>query len=290
MRIHAALISALVVAPAFVAAGAPDVHAADPAAFEAALGAPRAVAQDEEEEKEDNRAEVATLIEQLEGHLKARGEEDDEAIRVIRDLSVEFDNSGPKDRKAIAKIVAECVEVKRKELAEDVPDQKLQTEAAKAMGGFGEEGGDLLLKLVDSKELEGKAKAQRETILSLGRTKHEKGVKVLVKMLDDKNYEVEGAAAQALGNYSDAKEKVRKDIVEALLKKIVPLSDLMEDSGDYSGTGQADSNEDFEEKRKEYEALASGTMSSLALLTGHSEEDFRGWQAWWNDNKREKWD
>ena len=132
-------------------------------------------------------------------------------------------------------------------------------------------------------------KAQREAILSLGRTQHPKGVKVLIKMLDHKNFAVEGAAAQALGSYTDAKEKVRKEIVEALLKKIVPLSDLVEDEGDYSGTTSG-STEDNEEASKEYSALAAGTMSSLRALTGHEEEDFRSWQTWWNDNKREKWD
>lgn len=249
-----------------------------------------AAVQDEEAPKPDERAEVAKLIEQLDGHLKARGGEDDEAMGAIDQLSVEFEESGPKDRQAIAAIVAECVVVKRKDLAEDVPDQKLQTHAAKALGAFGEEGGKHLLKLVEHSALDGRLKARREAILSLGRTKTEKGVKVLIKLLDNAVYEVEGAAAQALGNYSDAKEKVRKEIVEALLKKIVPLADLLEDSGDYSGTGAADSNEDFEEKQKEYEALAAGTASSLAALTGHQESDFRAWQRWWNDNKRESWD
>ncbi|QDU84728.1 hypothetical protein Pla163_18420 [Planctomycetes bacterium Pla163] len=247
------------------------------------------VQDDEEEEKPDKRAEVAQLIEQLEEHLKARGDEDDEALGVIDELSVEFEESGPKDRKDIAEAVAECLTVKRDDLAEDVPDQKLQSHAALAMGAFGEEGGELLLKLVDHKALEGKMKAQREAILSLGRTQHPKGVKVLLKMLDHKNFAVEGAAAQALGSYTDAKEKVRKEIVEALLKKIVPLSDLVEDEGDYSGT-TGGSTEDNEEASKEYGALASPTMSSLRALTGHEEEDFRAWQAWWNDNKREKWD
>ena len=48
------------------------------------------------------------------------------------------------------------------------------------------------------KALEGKAKAQREAILSLGKTKIDKGVKVLTKLLDHKSYAVEGAAASTL--------------------------------------------------------------------------------------------
>lgn len=272
------LLTAIVLLPASALAAAP--LAVSPTVF---------VQDDEEEEKPDKRAEVAQLIDQLEAHLKARGDEDDEALGVIDELSVEFEESGPKDREDIADAVAKCLTVKRDELAEDVPDQKLQTHSARAMGAFGEEGGGALLKLVDHKALDGKMKAQRETILSLGRTQHPKGVKVLIKMLDHKNFGVEGAAAQALGSYTEAKEKVRKDIVEALLKKIVPLSDLIEDEGDYSGT-TGGSTEDNEEASKEYQALAAGTMSSLRALTGHEEEDFRSWQTWWNDNKREKWD
>jgi hypothetical protein len=249
------------------------------------------VAQEEKEEVvPDGRPEVAKLVEQLSTHLKAKGAEDDQAMSTIDQLGVEFESSGPKDRQAIAEVVAECVVVKRKDLAEDVPDQKLQTHGAKALGAFGEDGAKHLLKLVEHSALDGRLKARREAILSLGRTKSEKGIKVLIKLLDNAVYEVEGAAAQALGSYSDSKEKVRKEIVEALLKKIVPLADLLEDAGDYSGTGQADSNEDFEEKRKEYDALASGTNSALQALTGHQEADFRAWQKWWNDNKRESWD
>lgn len=272
----AALLSplALVAAPAYAAA-------------------PTAPLLQDEEEFPDKRPEVANLIDQLEDHVKAKGEEDDEAMGVIDELTIEFEESGPKDRGDIAEAVGDCLRVKRKDLAEDVPDQKLQAHAARAMGSLGLEGGEELLKLVTDKALTGKIKAQREAILSLGRTAHPKGVKVLVGLLDNAVYEVEGAAAQALGGYKEADEKVRKDIVKALLKKIVPLADRIEDEGDYSGGAGGyggGGNQENEEIQKEYQALAAGTMSALRALTGHSEEDFRAWEAWWNDNKREKWD
>lgn len=272
----------------------------------AALGAPALAAVPvvpgddiiEAEEKEaeqftDKRAEVANLIDRLEDHLKARGDEDDEAMGVIDELVIEFEQSGPKDREDIAEVIGECLEVKREELAEDVPDQKLQTYAARAMGSLKHWGGAELLKLVDHKELEGKVNAQREAILALGRSRHPKGVKVLLGLLDHAVYAIEGAAAQALDGYKDADQKIRKEIVADLLKKIVPLYDRIENEGDYSGGAGGyggGGNQENEEIAKEYRALAAPTMSTLRALTGHTEEDFRLWEAWWNENKREDWD
>lgn len=251
------------------------------------------IQEKEAEQYTDKRAEVANLLDQLDEHLKARGDEDDEALGVIDELVVEFEQSGPKDREDIAEAIGECIAVRREELAEDVPDQKLQTHAARSMGALQHWGGAELLKLVEHKELEGKINAQREAILSLGRSQHPKGVKVLLGLLDNAVYAVEGAAAQALGSYKKADEKVRKDIVKSLLKKIVPLFDRIEDEGDYSGGAGGfggGGNQENEEIAKEYRALAAPTMSTLVALTGHTEEDFRGWESWWNDNKRETWD
>src|SRR5262245_10773406 len=88
----------------------------------------------------DERPEVKTLLDELDGYVKAKGEKDVEAISVIDKLVPEFPNSGPKDRTAIVKACSDCFDVKRtKELEEGVPDDRLYQAAAVALGTMGPE-------------------------------------------------------------------------------------------------------------------------------------------------------
>jgi HEAT repeat protein len=144
------------------------------------------------------------------------------------------------------------------------------------------EAGPILLKNLDHKNLDGKQKAHRAVILSLGRTQEPKGVKALFGLLDDFDAYVRAAALQSLGSYTEADEKVRKAIVEEVLKAMVPLADSLVEM-------QADSGERQEVERY-FNAMRAPARRTLELLTGNEEADFFDWRAWWNDNKHERWE
>ena len=100
-------------------------------------------------------------------------------------------------------------------------------------------------------------------------------------MLDDFDAYVRAASVQALGSYADAEEKVRKDIVEEVLKAMVPLADQLEQQQSDSG--------DRQEVQRYFNAMRAPANRTLEALTGNEEADFFEWRAWWNDNKRERW-
>ena len=232
----------------------------------------------------DERPEVAELIEQLEAHVKKRGEEDEQAETVLEQLATEFHNSGPKDRKDILDAAEDCLTVKRKDLAKDMPNDRLAAYAAVMLGRMGNAAGPVLVKYVGHKKLEDKQRAHRAVILALGTTKYEKGVDTLIDALDEEQEALVAAAAQALGNFGEAEQKVRKEIVEELLKLMVPLEDTIEQGQNDPGTPSN------EEARKDYEAVRAPALSTLESLTGHAASNFRDWRAWWNDHKKDDWD
>lgn len=238
---------------------------------------------DEEPPVEDEREAVEALIEKLEPLLKDRkGVRDQEAIGLLDELLSEFERSGPKDRKDICDVVADCLTVKRKELEDGTPNQALQRAAATALGRMGPESEKALLKNIDSKDLRDAHVAHAALLRSVGRLQLEKGIKPMMGLLEGGVYQVEAAAAQALGMYVDAEGETRKDIFARLLKVIMPLEQVIE--GGEQGTS------DYDEIRKRYDTISSSIRESMQALSGHEERDFNEWQRWWNDNKKADWD
>ncbi|WP_145066695.1 HEAT repeat domain-containing protein [Engelhardtia mirabilis] len=233
--------------------------------------------------KPDERPEVAKLLDQLEEHYNDRkGEQDEAAVGLVDSLLQEFPESGPKDRESIVDGIADAVTVKRLLDDEDQPRDTLQIAAATALGRMGPESGPALIKLVDHKALRETLRAHGAVLKSLGRVHPEKGVKPLIEMLDHKDEELVAAASVGLAGYVEADQKVRKDIVENLLKTIIPLKDALANGEDASSA--------YEEARERFDAISAAVRDTLQVLTGHDEREFYAWRDWWNDNKKKDWD
>jgi hypothetical protein len=70
----------------------------------------------------DSRPEVKTLVDKLNEQMKAKGEQDEQAITTLDELTKQFAESGPKDRALIVKEVVGMFDYKRpKELEEACP-------------------------------------------------------------------------------------------------------------------------------------------------------------------------
>ena len=232
----------------------------------------------------DKRDEVASLLEQLENHAKKRGAEDEACEPILEELVVEFAKSGPKDRKKIIKEVADLLTIKRKDLSKDIPDERLATFAAVMLGRLGEGAGPILAKHVGHKRLETRLKAHRAVVLSLGATKWEDGIKVLIKALDEDRPEVRAAAAEGLANFVDLDDKARKNIVSELIKVIVPIEEQLDQNQQNQG------NADFEQLQRDFNILRAPIRGTLEAMTSTTNGSFRDWNAWWNDNKHRDWD
>ncbi len=232
----------------------------------------------------DKREEIEQLLDELKAHSKKRGAEDEACEPILERLAEEYPKSGPKDRKSILGDVADLLTIKRKELSKDIPNERLHSFAATMLGRMGEDAGPILAKHVGHKKLESKIKAHRAVVLALGVTKWEDGIKVLITALDEDRPEVRAAAAEALGNYTGMEQKARKDIVEELIKVIVPIEETLEQNQQNPGTA------DIEQFQRDFDVMRAPVRATLEAMTGTTNGSFRDWNAWWNDNKRKNWD
>lgn len=253
-----------------------------PVAYAAPSAAPAAAVayglDQDDEEVPDKREVVKDLIAQFDDHVKAKGKEDTEAIAVLDKLNQEFEQSGPKDRAAIVKSVDKALLAKRKDIDENVPDIKLALACAVVLGHMGPESTKPLISAATGKKLERSEALHREAILSLGKTRDEKAIKPLLELATDKDAYVQGAGVEGLGEFREADEKFRKEIVEELIKNIMPLQAAVDaDSSDILA-------------RERYDVVAPPTNTTLQRLTDQNIRDFHEWQTWWNKNKREDWD
>jgi len=242
--------------------------------------APAGARQDEgdEEEKPDKRPEIKALLAELKGHVGKRGKEDKEAVAAIDELLQEFPQSGPKDRKSICDGLSKCFEVRRIELEKGVPNNSLFIAAGTALGRMGPESASVLDKWIGHKKHRKDLALQRVLILSLGKTKNDRGIKTLIDLLQSKDDMLVGAAAEALADYAGKKLEIRKDIFEALLKTLMPAK----------ATVDVDVNDTI--ARERYDVIAAPIITTLQAVSGHDERDPDKWQRWWNKNKKKDWD
>ncbi len=234
--------------------------------------------QGEGEEKPDKRPEIAELLTRLSEHADKRGVEDPLAIEVIDKLLQEFPASGPKDRAAIVKGLDKCFTVKRQESEEGVRDNSLYIASATALGGMGPESVKVLIEWIDNKSHRQDMALQRALILALGKTKDPSATKALMDLLPHNQAAMQAAAAEALGEYADAKQEARKQAFESILKTLTALK------------GAVDSDVNDIISRERYDAISAAMITSLQRLSRHEERDPAEWQRWWNKNKKEDWD
>ena len=121
-------------------------------------------------------------------------------------------------------------------------------------------------------------------VKNIGKTKDVKHVDFLLDRAGrDPDDEIMKAAGQALGNYSDAKLAVRKEIAKELIKKLAEVY----------GKSRASLNPGNAQVKRSKERLAAisrdwnQTLNSLTKQSIHSPPD---WQRFYNKNKDRNWD
>ncbi|MAF64693.1 MAG: hypothetical protein CMJ84_03405 [Planctomycetes bacterium] len=232
----------------------------------------------EPEELPDKRPEVKELIDGLKEHVGKRGDEDEQAIAMIDRMLAEYPKSGVKDRAAMCKALSKVFEARRKDLESGLPDNGLYLATGTALGLMGPESAAVLTKWIGHKKHRKDLALQRVLVLSLGKTRDEKSLRVLIGLLQDKDAIIVGAAAEALGQHSSKPLKLRKDAFESMLKVLM------------SAKGAVDSDLNDTVARERYDVIAAPLITSMQALSGHDERKPDGWQRWWNKNKKKDWD
>jgi hypothetical protein len=131
----------------------------------------------------------------------------------------------------------------------------------------------------ESKDFKRDTPFRGKILQQIGMTKDPNAVEFLVKKLEDKENSLVADTGSALGNYSSAKEEVRKRIVEKLVKSINSAQGAAADPSTPAGA----------EAKRRYETIAPSMIDALQKLTNQTFREPREWEKWWNNNKQKPW-
>ncbi len=187
----------------------------------------------------------------------------------------------PKDQQAIVKAFEHVLTSGKLR-----PNNKIELYigAAAALGKCGPDGAKVLKEAYASKrfpEDRDWVPLREQLAKNLGRTKDESMVKFLCnEALRNHEAALQAAAGDALGNYEDSKEAIRKEIVSDLLKKYGELAEKASQIGTNIEAGNA---------QDRLAAISDKWNSTLSKLTRQTFATFREWQEWHNKNKGKPW-
>jgi hypothetical protein len=233
---------------------------------------------DDQDKVPDKRPEVAALLDKLLAHTKKRGDEDAQAVQLIERLGTEFKRSGPVDKKAIITGLTRAMLVRRKPTRDGSRKRQLYLVGARVLGTLAPESVPALVRLATDKNHKDDNQVRAAILAALGKTKDEKGVKVLTKELNEFQAQVQAAAAEALGNFTNLDHKKRKAIFEDLLKLL--MSAQADHQSDPTGMTASD----------RWRRVSGPCQRSMKKLSGANAGSPNTWQRWWNKNKRRNWD
>lgn len=239
-------------------------------AFVVAFAAPAFVVG----ELPDRQPVVAELVHELVACTQ-RGNSPAKARPLVAELHSRFAASGPKDQRAIASGIEAFL------LAQEPVEpfgREISREAVQALASMGDEGVVALLGLIGEERCEGDLELQRHLILGLGRTRSDEGIPRLVKLLRHSEPVVQGAAAEALGEFAKLEGERRKDVFCALLQTLL------------DALGETERHPFDVVVRQRYDTIVAPITTSLQRLSGHDERDPILWQRYWNKHKRDDWD
>lgn len=239
-------------------------------------GTPPAPAKGQDKEVADK---LAALKEVVADKKFAR---DDEGVKLIDELLIKS-KAGleAKDQAAMVKgLDAVLSDGKLRP-----PDNtKLYIGAVQALGYCGAEGAKVLHDVYVDKRYPEKrdwVPFREQVLKNLGRTKDESQIKFLTnEAVRSPEAGLAAAATEALGNFDEAKEALRKEIVSELIK----CRGSLEEKASQIGT-----NIDGQNAKDRLAALGDRWNGTLAKLTKQNFTTFREWQAWHNKNKTLPW-
>jgi hypothetical protein len=187
----------------------------------------------------------------------------------------------PKDQTAIVKALESTLMTGKLRPSDGA---QLYVGAAAALGRSGVEGAKVLKEAYASKRFPEKTEwvtLRTHFLRNLGFTKDESQVKFLInEAVRSPEPALMAAAGEALGNYKESKEPLRKEIVTELIRKYGELSEKASNLG---------ANVEAQNAQERLSAIKDKWNTSLGSLTKQNFTTFRDWQQWHNKNKNLPW-
>ncbi len=225
--------------------------------------------------------EIPGLLKDLSKIAKDRkGRSDPKGIELLSKLTALFEKLNAKQQKLVAKGVGSVFKAKRPAKSPD-----LLLAAGEAASRCGDAGAEVLVKAADNRAYKKKPWSlfRAQMIRLIGRPAVKKHAKFLLDIATrDPDDQARAAAGEALGSYSKYPQKLRKKIVDKLVKEL--SSKFNAKSTLPLGDSQQQDAEDL------YAAIQEPWMRTLRKMTGQKQADPVLWLRWYNNNKRKNWD
>ncbi|MFO0981564.1 MAG: hypothetical protein U1E76_07385 [Planctomycetota bacterium] len=215
--------------------------------------------------------EVDALIAELNKAYEAKN--DDGVPPIIDKMVLAYRSADEKNKGEIAKAIARAFSQRR----EEKEGEKLFAAAGAALSEMGEIGTKVLVTAIKSKDFKKRTDLRCELLRYIGAQKDPKNTKLIIDFLKDNEPKLVAAAADALGNYREGSEKLRKELVEELVKAYATQD------------ANVKKNPKDQVQKDRLQAYEVNMNNALLALTGQSFEDATKWQAWFNDNKNKPW-
>jgi hypothetical protein len=238
----------------------------------------------------DLRAQVPAMVKQLNAAVSDRGMmRDSEAAALIQQPGDAYAAGLPKTdaRKAVTAVANVLQRAKLRP-----PDAPIYDAAAAALAQMGDAGAKVLQRVLETKRLPNKKEwvpTRASLLLALGRTGSDAALDFLLEQaVRSPEDEMLAAAGEALGNFSNRDEKVRKRMVVELVKKLgaveaTALQPTLTDPNEPQYYGA-------ETAKRTLRAIRERWLNTLTKLTGETFDNGTDWQRWYNKNKNVRWE
>jgi hypothetical protein len=241
-----------------------------------------AVAQDPAAGKGPDKEVAAQLAVLKEAHADKKFANDARGVEAIDKLLIKTKAGiDPKDQQMVVKAL-ESVLTTGKLRPHDAT--QLYVGAAHALGYMGADGAKVLKESYAGKRYPDRPEwvpLREQFLKNLGRTKDESMVKYLVDQATrSPEPALMAAAGEALGNFEESKEALRKEVVRDLLVKYGSLSEMANNLG---------TNIEAQNAQERLAAIKGKWNATLGRLTKQNFDAFRDWQSWHNKNKDKPW-
>ncbi len=207
-------------------------------------------------------------------HVKKKA--DDQACTVIDGLVQTFATMSEEEQKKTIAAVEKCLNAKREE-----GDDKLFEATVSSFANFKELGEKATVRSLKAPNVDKRRGVLNKALLSLAFHKNPANVKTLVDYLVHNEPLVVAGAAEGLGSYADQPEKVRKPIVEELVKNYAQFAS--------AASNASATNAQKATAKDRLNTVEKPFQGALQKLTGQEFKDAPSAQKWFNDNKGKKW-
>ncbi|MGC6487464.1 MAG: hypothetical protein ACON4Z_07455 [Planctomycetota bacterium] len=227
--------------------------------------------------------DVPVQLKELAGVAKDRKfARDAEGIQII-DVLIQKQDKGlnEKDQKQVVKGLGSLLNKGRLRPANK---SQLYSTAAIALGRFGKAGAKPLKAAYEKKRFPNRSQwvpLREKLLVNIGKTRDEGMVKFLLdEARRSPEAALQAAAGEALGNFRESKQKLRREIVSGMIIKWGSLSEM---------ASQLGANVEAQNARDRLAAISGPWNETMKALTGQDFDTFRKWQGWYNKNKNGKW-